>query len=209
MSAILYDHSTRFFPFWQKTDTNQLTGLINLIEYIFSQNQNANKWCEIGSMNGESSSIILGFTKVHKLYCVDSWSKVLGYDIGHKEWSKDPEAKTKISDFSPFESVFYDRMKTDILTKRCIPIKKTSIDAANDFDDASLDVIYIDADHRYEFVIKDLTTWISKVNKGGFLCGHDYSDSWPEVKKAVNDFVRLNQFNDPIIFNDTSFLIQI
>ena len=56
-----------------------------------------------------------------------------------------------------------------------------------------LDFVYIDGNHNYEFVMKDLNAYYDLVKKDGILCGHDYdipknklSDNG--VRQAVNDF---------------------
>ena len=50
--------------------------------------------------------------------------------------------------------------------------------------DKSLDFVFIDADHRYPAVIKDLAAWVPKLKPGGVLCGHDIH--LPGVKKALD-----------------------
>jgi hypothetical protein len=69
-----------------------------------------------------------------------------------------------------------------------------SLDAAARVPDGSLDFVYIDANHAYEFVKQDIEAWYPKVKKGGWLCGHDYDphpegQGWPGVKKAVHEFL--------------------
>ena len=49
-----------------------------------------------------------------------------------------------------------------------------------------IDFVYIDGDHRYEAVIKDINLFYPKLKKGGLLAGHDYT-STPSVTNAVND----------------------
>jgi hypothetical protein len=48
------------------------------------------------------------------------------------------------------------------------------------------DVIFLDGDHTFETVRKELSGFWTKVNQGGVLAGDDYD--WPEVKKAVDEF---------------------
>ena len=57
--------------------------------------------------------------------------------------------------------------------------------AASDFEDDSLDFVFIDADHTYEGVKKDIDAWYPKVKKGGLVSGHDID--WPDVKRAVDE----------------------
>ena len=66
-------------------------------------------------------------------------------------------------------------------------IKKTSIEAADTiFPDNYFDFVFIDADHRYDFVKADIQAWLPKVKKGGWICGHDYPNA-PGVIQAVDE----------------------
>jgi hypothetical protein len=71
--------------------------------------------------------------------------------------------------------------------KRAHIVRSDSVRAAEQFEDASFDVVFIDADHSYEGCKRDILTWKSKVNPGGLLCGHDYANKKGEVKKAVDE----------------------
>ena len=46
--------------------------------------------------------------------------------------------------------------------------------AASFFLNGGFDFVYIDADHTYNSVTKDIMVWYPKVRKGGVLAGHDY-----------------------------------
>lgn len=56
----------------------------------------------------------------------------------------------------------------------CKIIRKTSMEALSDFEDESLDFVYIDANHLLKYVIDDICEWSKKVKKGGVVAGHDY-----------------------------------
>ncbi len=62
-----------------------------------------------------------------------------------------------------------------------------SFDAAKKFEDESIDFIFIDANHTYEFVSKDIAAFLPKMKKGGVVAGHDYNLSHPGVMQAVNE----------------------
>lgn len=49
-----------------------------------------------------------------------------------------------------------------------------------------VDLIYIDADHRYEAVKEDIWRWAPHVRPGGILCGHDYG-IFDGVEQAVHE----------------------
>jgi len=58
---------------------------------------------------------------------------------------------------------------------------------AKDFADGSLDLVFIDADHSEESVLRDLQAWLPKLRPGGILSGHDYgAPHHPGVKRAVD-----------------------
>ena len=79
--------------------------------------------------------------------------------------------------------------------------RATSAEAAPAFEDNSLDIAYIDADHRYEKVQEDIRLWTPKVRPGAILCGHDYQESGPrrglfKVKPAVDDMLGASIVSD-------------
>jgi beta-1,4-mannosyl-glycoprotein beta-1,4-N-acetylglucosaminyltransferase len=64
-------------------------------------------------------------------------------------------------------------------------IKGDSAQSANLFPDKHFECVFIDADHSYEAVKKDLAAWWPKVKGGGILCGHDYM--WAGVRQALEE----------------------
>ena len=69
--------------------------------------------------------------------------------------------------------------------------RKPSLEITNDeIPEESLDAVFIDADHSYEAVSKDLPFWFSKIKKGGWLLGDDYASCHPGTKKAADEFAK-------------------
>lgn len=69
-------------------------------------------------------------------------------------------------------------------------IRKTSMEALSLVEDGSLDFVYIDARHEYEYVKEDIRGWYEKVRVGGIVSGHDYVERKDfGVIQAVNEFV--------------------
>ena len=65
----------------------------------------------------------------------------------------------------------------------------TSSDVAPTLEDGSIDLIFVDGDHTYEGVLKDLNAMWDKVNRvNGILCGDDIEMKC--VKDAVDDFFK-------------------
>jgi len=68
-----------------------------------------------------------------------------------------------------------------------VKMKRTSAQAAGDIADASLDFVYIDADHSFESVTEDIQLWLPKLKPGSFIGGHDYRETDPGVVRAVDE----------------------
>jgi len=64
-----------------------------------------------------------------------------------------------------------------------------SADAISDIPD-NVDFVYIDGNHKYEYVKQDMEMYYKKVKKGGVLGGHDiYNEFCPEHNGIVRAFV--------------------
>lgn len=57
----------------------------------------------------------------------------------------------------------------------CNVLRKTSMEAVLDFEQESLDFVYIDSDHTFKSIAEDLYEWYKVVKKGGIISGHDYA----------------------------------
>ena len=68
-------------------------------------------------------------------------------------------------------------------------IRDYSVNAAKMFDNEYFDFVYLDGDHGYEAVLKDLETWYPKLKKFGVMCGDDYGNMHLPVIEAVSEFV--------------------
>jgi len=69
-------------------------------------------------------------------------------------------------------------------------LRLPSATAAELFNDQSVDAVYIDANHAYDFVKQDIEEWLPKIRPGGILGGHDYGDTKnPGVSQAVNELL--------------------
>ncbi len=60
------------------------------------------------------------------------------------------------------------------------------------------DVVFIDANHSYEFCKRDIENWRNLIELGGTICGHDYDDAWPGVRKAVNELLPGSEVSESI-----------
>jgi hypothetical protein len=66
-------------------------------------------------------------------------------------------------------------------------ISGDSAGSAARFEDGTVDAVFIDADHDYESVSRDIDAWRPKVCAGGILAGHDFCKRYPGVMRAVTE----------------------
>lgn len=62
--------------------------------------------------------------------------------------------------------------------------------AASIIKDETFDFFWIDADHRYHAIKRDIELWLPKVKKGGILSGHDYDAPEHDERHIESDYVR-------------------
>jgi len=138
------------------------------------KNKNNLIGAEIGVYYGDNALDYLGSLDIKKIYLIDPY-------MIH------PKYNEQIMKESEKEA----RAKLDVYKDKIEWVRIKSAEAASLFDDESLDFVYIDGDHSYEFVRDDITLYYPKVKKGGLLSGHDYDyNKGTKVILAVNDFVK-------------------
>jgi len=56
------------------------------------------------------------------------------------------------------------------------------------YENGSLDLFFLDADHTYEGTKASILMWLPKMKPGAIFAGHDYVvPGWPGVKQAVDE----------------------
>lgn len=136
---------------------------------------------EIGIRKGRNASQILKrCPSIRKYYAVEPWKQVGAY----AHISNDMHNKDKMV-FQQHCRPFMDRITV---------MEMRSEDAAPLVEDGSVDLVFIDGDHRYEAVKLDIELWLPKIRAGGIISGHDY-DNLPRfagvaeaVKEAFDDY---------------------
>lgn len=117
------------------------------------------KGAEIGTDRGLYAEEICKNNPGVKLYCIDPW--------------KIYPDNTDYLDQHLLDKNYY------FAKRRLAPynveiIKKSSMDVIKDFEDNSLDFVYIDANHNFKYALEDINEWSKKVRPGGIVSGHDY-----------------------------------
>lgn len=129
---------------------------------------------EVGVKEGENLFFIMDHCPDLKMTGIDAWEQQLSETEGenYRTWNME---------------VMYDtvKKKAEKYGDRLEIIKAYSVDAAERFEDGSLDFVFIDAQHTYDSLKADIAAWEPKVREGGFLCGHDIH--FPGVLRAVKE----------------------
>jgi len=116
---------------------------------------------ELGVAKGEYSEIICKANPQAKLYSIDPYTTE-AYEPG-----------TNITRQTMFDDD-YEFAVNRLKPYNCEVVRKTSEEALKDFEDNSLDFVYIDANHDFYNFTFDLHFWLKKVREGGIMSGHDY-----------------------------------
>lgn len=139
---------------------------------------------ELGCWKGKSTAYLL--TEVandglpREIYVVDNF-------IGSTNTKTEQEVYKNIKKEELFKE-FLDNI-SPVGQKLSDIFIEDSAEAADNFRNQSIDVLFLDAGHSYENVHADIIAWLPKMKKGGIMAGHDYNDSWPGVIKAVNELL--------------------
>jgi predicted O-methyltransferase YrrM len=73
-------------------------------------------------------------------------------------------------------------------------------DVVDNYQDKSLDLFFLDADHLYESTKHALLSWLPKMKRGSIFSGHDYIlADWPGVVKAVDEVLSKDKGYNVII----------
>ena len=107
-------------------------------------------------------------------YCIDPW-KV------YRKWGE--------LNNQHYLNANYNNTIKRLAPYNCEIIRRSSEGAVVGFEPNTLDFIYIDGNHNYDYVLRDLGGWAKIIKTGGIVSGHDYR--WrPHQGRARDDVER-------------------
>jgi len=169
----------------------------NIIKNIKTENP---IFVEIGTHEGYFSDIILSCNKNAILYCIDPYIK---YDDYYDSINNITGTELYLTTKDKLEKKYGNR----IIFIRDFSYNTTDLLPNN------IDLLYIDGNHQYKYVYKDLELYYPKIKQGGYIIGDDAVDTdnnkrdnegnvfieWSKgcsgkygVAKAFNDFIKTN-----------------
>lgn len=114
---------------------------------------------EIGVADGYFSQVLCENIPGLILHCIDPWSVYKENRRGGKQLQHDDNYTSTLVRLSGYDAEL---------------IMSKSEDAVFNFEDNSLDFVYIDGNHDFDYVMQDIIIWSRKVKPGGIISGHDY-----------------------------------
>jgi predicted O-methyltransferase YrrM len=142
---------------------------------------------EVGLFRGRNARQMFRDIPGLKLYGIDAYNDQ-PYSTRHKT----------IPRYGRNRSMMAGRMKG----RNIIVIDKFSEEAVQEIPYDSLDFVYIDGDHSYDYVMTDIILWSRRVRPGGIVSGHDYIKPGEyrhkydiNVREAVDDYIKIHKIS--------------
>jgi hypothetical protein len=172
---------------------------------------------EVGVYKGEYSQGLLSRAPA-ELFLIDTWTAPDNTQRLPSDCHLDAETQINaaISDYYPGGVALALQQAEKEVTERFSAhshvkiLRMTSKDAVPHFADHSLDFVYIDANHRFDFVLSDLIRWSQKVKPSGYLVLNDFYAShrgalqFLSVMEAASQFIKLYDWA-PLAMNTSAF----
>lgn len=139
---------------------------------------------EIGSWKGRSTKA-LAMATLGVVYAVDHWQG------SATERASVHEEAAKIGP-DEFFKIFKSHLAGELADGRVVAVRMESgeaVDMLLKLIGCSADMVFIDAEHTYESVSRDIKNYDKLLGSGGLLCGHDYQPAFQGVCRAVDELV--------------------
>lgn len=186
----LRDNQDKYPKLFKRTPVelaNAIQGWMPLpeLEWLSKTAETRKLIIEVGSWKGRSTKALAASTPGF-VYAVDHWK-------GSKDELDSSHAEAAWLGPDGLYNIFAANLAAEIASGKVIPIRADSEAAvpilAKALGDRKADMIFIDCDHSYEAVKRDILAYRPLLADGGILCGHDYEPGGPGVIQAVNELV--------------------
>ena len=140
---------------------------------------------EIGAFKGKSTCYLGLGSK--------NGNRVKVYSIDPHTGNPEHKVRNNNNDIWTYD-IYCENLKKYDLQNIVQPILDYSYNAVSQFEDNSLNFIFIDGEHSYEACKQDLLDWTPKIVSGGNIMLHDCSldgkTGWKGPNQVVNDYLR-------------------
>lgn len=151
---------------------------------------------EVGSFWGQSAVYLAEAAKLVdkglKIYCIDLWGETPQnnppmFDKTQMQRHVEPRIHAQHND-SVFETFAHYLEKTRLSPDPLRVMRMESLEAADLFSNSNLHFVFLDGDHEYDYVIRELNRWEPLVSDGGMIAGHDYTEEFHGVIEATSEY---------------------
>lgn len=173
MNTLKFLHDRYGFDYTQKPPFKIHSDRENELTAIFA-GLGFTKGVEVGVEQGVFAEQLCKSIPGLILYGVDPWTAYKGY--------REHVSQDKLE-------AFYMDTLNRMVPYEFVPVRLTSVAAADEYPDEYFDFVYIDGNHEFFYVADDLRAWIPKVRKGGIIAGHDYRRNSGKYTNDVKDVI--------------------
>jgi len=155
-----------------------------MIEFVHDMNMKEGKLTgvEIGTFRGVNAHAILSFLPMETLYLVDPY-------LQYEEYSEAWIPNHTQSDFNDDYDMAKKRLRKYKNKIRFIKMKADEAITISCLIPDGLDFVYVDGNHDYEYVKRDLELYYPKLRTGGVIGGDNFEVEFQGVPRAVLEFI--------------------
>lgn len=159
--------------------SNKIKGWMSNIDllWLFNIAKEMDSIVEIGSWKGRSTHALLSGCK-GDVYAVDHFLGSQAESKAHAEARTGDIYKQFMENVGSFNNLHV--------------LKMDNAEAVKQFEDKSVDMVFIDGGHTRQEVIDDINRWLPKVKK--VICGHDYPMG--SIQRAIAATIKEVSLND-------------
>jgi hypothetical protein len=170
--------------------------IIPILEHCINRfGNNSINVIEIGARYGESTKLLLKYLNIRNYYIIDPYCSYDEYE--HDGFNdiikgKDDEIFNKVKNELQIYTTYVNK-NTNLIFNRTFSNNEETIQSIKN---ESIDLIFIDGNHSYKYVLEDLENYYPKLVKNGILCGDDF---FMRLKK--NDILNSGAgYDEPMVF---------
>ena len=149
---------------------------------------------EVGSFWGQSAVYLAEAAKLSgkrlQVYSIDTWAMHPENNpslFTHKEGAVEPPVHAAHNN-SLFETFAHFVDRTRLSPDPLRVMRMPSLEAAKLFQTKELHFVFLDGDHDYDYVLRELNAWVPLLSAGGWIAGHDYTEEWGVIKATDKFF---------------------
>jgi cephalosporin hydroxylase len=152
---------------------------------------------EVGAFWGQSAVYLAEAAKLAdkglKVYCVDTFTMWPETNVGVHDPAVNPGIEPRVhAQFhnSQFETFAHFVDSTRLSPDPLRVLRMGSLEAAELLEGqaGNVHLVFLDDDHEYEHVRAELAIWTPLLRPGGIIAGHDFTEEFDGVRRAVREF---------------------